>query len=80
MLKGCQVCTGSGRQRNCSWSVLLKDPAPTTLEFTCSAPQDHFSVEVTRNIGTVCSLVQGCWARFGLLWCYANGVSSQNAA
>lgn len=55
-VKGCQVCSGSGRQRHCSSFLQLKDSSrATAVEFTCSAPQDQFSVEITRNIGTVWS-------------------------
>lgn len=55
-VKGCQVCSVIGRQRRCSSSLLLKDgSSATAVEFTCLAPQDHFSVEITRNIGTVWS-------------------------
>lgn len=62
-VKGCQVCSGSGRQRRCDSSLLLKDASgATAVEFTCSAPQEQFSVEVTRNIGTV----HGCWVGFVL--------------
>ncbi|XP_042280954.1 CUB domain-containing protein 1-like isoform X1 [Thunnus maccoyii] len=46
----CKVCTGSGRSRQCSTSVLLKDNAPVSVEFECSRPQDVFSMEIVRNI------------------------------
>lgn len=48
--KGCQVCTGSGRSRTCSMSLLVKDNAPVSLEFDCARPQDVFIVEVVRYI------------------------------
>lgn len=50
-VKGCKVCTGTGRSQRCSTSLLLKDSAPVTVEFECSRPQDEFSVEIVRNIG-----------------------------
>ncbi|XP_041798665.1 CUB domain-containing protein 1-like [Chelmon rostratus] len=49
-VKGCKVCTGAGRSRQCNTSLLLKGNAPVTVEFDCSRPQDVFSVEIVRNI------------------------------
>ncbi|KAM4581556.1 CUB domain-containing protein 1a [Odontesthes bonariensis] len=48
--KDCQVCTGSGRSRQCAASLSLKDNKRVPLEFECSKPQDAFRVEIVLNI------------------------------
>lgn len=50
-VKGCKVCTGAARSRQCSASLLLKDNTPVSVEFDCSKPQDVFNVEIVKNIG-----------------------------
>ncbi|XP_027143065.1 CUB domain-containing protein 1a [Larimichthys crocea] len=49
-VKGCKVCTGAARSRQCSASLLLKDNTPVSVEFDCSKPQDVFNVEIVKNI------------------------------
>ncbi|XP_068426617.1 CUB domain-containing protein 1a [Clinocottus analis] len=49
-VKGCTVCTGAGRSRQCAPSLAIPGGAPVSVEFECSRPQDVFSVEVVRNI------------------------------
>lgn len=58
-VKGCKVCTGAGRSRRCSPSLVLKDNTPVSLEFECSRPQDVFSVEIVRNIECTTKLCNG---------------------
>ncbi|TKS81855.1 CUB domain-containing protein 1 [Collichthys lucidus] len=49
-VKGCKVCTGSARSRQCNASLLLKENTPVSVEFDCSKPQDVFNVEIVKNI------------------------------
>ncbi|GLD56485.1 CUB domain-containing protein 1-like protein [Lates japonicus] len=58
-VKGCQVCTGAGRSRRCSMSLLLKDSTPVSVEFDCSRPQDVFRVEISRKIECTTKLCNG---------------------
>lgn len=50
-VNGCKVCTGSGRSRQCSTYIEVKDNAPVSVTFDCSKPEDVFNVEIIRNIG-----------------------------
>ncbi|XP_033983545.1 CUB domain-containing protein 1-like [Trematomus bernacchii] len=58
-VKGCKVCTGAGRLRQCGLSVVLKDNTRISVEFECSRPQDVFSVEIARNIECTTKLCTG---------------------
>ncbi|XP_031708762.1 CUB domain-containing protein 1a [Anarrhichthys ocellatus] len=60
-VKGCKVCTGAGRSRQCSPSLVIKDSAPVSMEFECSRPQtsDVFRVEIVRNIECTTKLCNG---------------------
>lgn len=49
--QGCMVCTGSGNSAQCNTSLLLRNATPVSVDFSCSRPQDVFSVEIVRNIG-----------------------------
>lgn len=51
------VCTGTGLKKSCSragsdYVVLLTDPkAAVNMKFTCTKPEEVFTVEVVREIG-----------------------------
>lgn len=53
----CTVCTGTGLKKSCSragsdYVVLLTDPkAAVNMVFTCTKPEEVFTVEVVRGIG-----------------------------
>lgn len=49
--KGCNLCTGSGRSRQCHTALLLKANTPVSVEFECTRPEDVLKVEIVRNIG-----------------------------
>lgn len=49
----CTVCTGKGQ---CNASVVLKDTGTASVDFTCTKPEEEFSVEILRNIGNMCML------------------------
>lgn len=48
-VNGCKVCTGSGRTKQCTIYLEVKDKA--SLTFECNRPEDVFNVEIVRNIG-----------------------------
>ncbi|XP_042346752.1 CUB domain-containing protein 1a [Plectropomus leopardus] len=68
-VRGCKVCTGAGRSRQCDPFVLLKDNTPVSVEFECAKPQDVFSVDIVRNIECTTKSCSGhiIPADFGLL-------------
>uniref|UniRef100_A0A3B1IN57 CUB domain containing protein 1a n=1 Tax=Astyanax mexicanus TaxID=7994 RepID=A0A3B1IN57_ASTMX len=45
----CTVCVGEGTSRTCGSTQTLSD-AQTTVEFSCSRPQDAFTVEIIRDL------------------------------
>lgn len=45
----CTVCVGEGTSRTCGSTQTLSD-TQTTVEFSCSRPQDAFTVEVIRDL------------------------------
>ncbi|XP_028282407.1 CUB domain-containing protein 1a isoform X2 [Parambassis ranga] len=47
---GCKVCTESGRSQQCTSSLLLQDSTAVSVKFTCTAPENEFTVEVVQNI------------------------------
>lgn len=49
----CSVCINEKPNQKCEPSQLkLEDPSNTTVEFTCPHPQEVFTVEINRDIGT----------------------------
>ncbi|XP_047455352.1 CUB domain-containing protein 1-like isoform X2 [Mugil cephalus] len=57
--KGCQVCKGSGRTRECSTFLSSYGNTPVTVEFECSKPEDVFTVEIAKTIACTTSSCNG---------------------
>ncbi|KAI4884255.1 hypothetical protein NFI96_014343 [Prochilodus magdalenae] len=45
----CTVCVGEGPSRTCGSEQILSEPQTTKVEFSCSKPQDLFTVEVNKD-------------------------------
>lgn len=49
----CSVCENKEPRPVCKpGSLTLRDPTNTSVEFTCERPQDLYTVEINREIGT----------------------------
>ncbi|KAL6457339.1 hypothetical protein MHYP_G00343020 [Metynnis hypsauchen] len=46
----CTVCVGEGPSQTCAPEQTLSESLITTVDFSCSKPQDVFSVEVNRDL------------------------------
>lgn len=46
----CDVCVVEDSKQRCSHKQVLRDPRNVSVEFSCSTPQDYFTVEVIRDV------------------------------
>ncbi|KAK7898514.1 hypothetical protein WMY93_019367 [Mugilogobius chulae] len=46
----CDVCVTQDSKQTCSHKQVLRDPKNVSVEFSCSSPQDLFTVEIIRDI------------------------------
>lgn len=46
----CDVCVVEGSTQRCAHKQTLRDPKNVSVEFSCSTPQDHFTVEIIRDV------------------------------
>lgn len=48
----CSVCVGEGSSEDCNTQTITINEAQTTrVNFTCSRPQDIFTINISRNFG-----------------------------
>lgn len=46
----CDVCVVEDSKQRCSHKQDLRDPRNVSVEFSCSTPQDYFTVEIIRDV------------------------------
>ncbi|XP_030644292.1 CUB domain-containing protein 1 [Chanos chanos] len=46
----CNVCKGEASTGPCNTELTLREPANTNVTFTCSNPEDYYTVEVNREL------------------------------
>lgn len=46
----CDVCVMEDSKQHCSHKQVLRDPQNVSVEFSCKTPQDHFTVDIVRDI------------------------------
>lgn len=64
----CEVCSVEGSTPSCSpTEKMLSNVANVTLEFSCPAPQNVFSVAITKHIGESLSQLLGTGCRLSVV-------------
>lgn len=46
----CDVCVVEDSKQHCAHKQVLRDPRNVSVEFSCKSPQDHFTIEIIRDV------------------------------